>query len=344
MEQALYHPEHGYYTSGQKRTGRHGDFLTPVSSGPVLGELLAVQANELYRTLKKPVRMRLIEQGADAGWLARDLLEAIHRAYPELAKAVELFLIEPHPRWAEKQRNTLKEVGRKAHWYQSWDEIPGDDIPVFFYSCELIDSFPVRIFQYRAGAWRERWVGSEGSQFIWQDREVDAETQTQIRRWNPPEAEGFTMEIRPASPSWVKSWAAKITHGMVLSLDYGFPTVELFSPARASGTLVAIRHHQRVRDPLADPGQLDLTAHVNFTELEELGRDHGFTNYGLVDFARGLTTLAAPLLKTDQGLSESWIRNFRHLTHPSFFGHSHKILVQGKSLPVSFIPSILAGI
>lgn len=344
MEQALYHPEQGYYTSGQKRTGRHGDFLTPVSSGPVLGEMLAVQANELYRTLKKPVRMRLIEQGADAGWLARDLLEAIHRAYPELAKAVELFLIEPHPRWAEKQRNTLKEVGRKVHWYQSWDEIPGDDIPVFFYSCELIDSFPVRIFQYRAGAWRERWVGSEGSQFIWQDREVDAETQTQIRRWNPPEAEGFTMEIRPASPSWVKSWAAKINRGMILTLDYGFPTVELFSPARASGTLVAIRHHQRVRDPLADPGQLDLTAHVNFTELEELGRDHGFTNYGLVDFARGLTTLAAPLLKKDQGLSESWIRNFRHLTHPSFFGHSHKILVQGKSLPVSFIPSILAGI
>ena len=61
--------------------------------------------------------------------------------------------------------------------------------------------------------------------------------------------------------------------------------------------MVAIQTHLRVQDLLIDPGQLDLTAHVNFTELEELAAESGFKNYGLTDFARGLTTLAAPLLK-----------------------------------------------
>jgi SAM-dependent MidA family methyltransferase len=124
-------------------------------------------------------------------------------------------------------------------------------------------------------------------------------------------------------------------------LDYGFPAAQLFSLTRSGGTLVAIRNHQRVQDPLIDPGQLDLTAHVNFTELEALAAENGFKNYGLREFARGLTTLAAPLLKEERSLSESWIRNFRHLTHPNFFGQSHQILVQGKSLPSSFTPLIM---
>ncbi len=109
----------------------------------------------------------------------------------------------------------------------------------------------------------------------------------------------------------------------------------------AGGTLVSLRNHQRTADPLADPGEQDLTAHVNFTDLEEQGAREGLQNYGLTNFARGLTALATPILTGREPPAESWIRNFRHLTHPAFFGHSHKILVQGKSLPASFSPSIV---
>ena len=152
------------------------------------------------------------------------------------------------------------------------------------------------------------------------------------------------MELPPGVESWIQSWVEKIPCGMVLTLDYGFPAAQLFSPARSGGTLVAIRNHQRVEDPLLDPGELDLTAHVNFTELEELAAERGFKNYGLTDFARGLTALAAPSLKENMNFTESWIRNFRHLTHPSFFGRTHKILVQGKSLPKSFTPSVVTSL
>jgi len=343
MEQALYHPTWGFYASSQTRTGRSGDFLTPVSPGPVLGELLARQADELHEALGRPPVFHLVEQGADAGWLARDLFLSVQRNYPRLAQAARLHLVEPHLALEQKQRETLLEAGLKksAQWHTSWNEFPGSRNPCLFYSCELVDSFPVKILQFRGGSWREKGVGAKDYKFVWQEREVDPETWAQIQLWNPPAIEGYTMEIRPGVGPWVQGWAEKISHGMVLTMDYGFPATDLFSPDRSGGTLVSIRNHQRVQDPLLDPGQLDLTAHVNFTELEFLATERGFKNYGLTDFARGLTALAAPSLKENMNFTESWIRNFRHLTHPSFFGHSHQILVQGKSLPSTFLPSIL---
>lgn len=344
METALYHPTEGYYSSGQIRTGQTGDFLTPVSLGPVLGQLLARQANELYQALGRPQRLRLIEQGADAGWLARDLGTNILQNHPEFAQAAELHLIEPHPRWMEKQRTALQDTGISVRWHPAWEKLPDDDTPCFFYSCELVDSFPVRIFKYHAGKWQEQLVGFGSSGFQWQEKEADFVSLAKIKKQDSPSVEGFTVELRPFSSRWVESWLKKISTGLVLTIDYGLHSEELLSARHSGGTLVAIREHQRSPHPLTNPGQQDLTAHVNFTELEELAGQMGWKNYGLVDFARGLTSLASPLFKGNSGLKDSWIRNFRHLTHPSFFGHTHKILIQGKSLPASFTPSILMKI
>lgn len=344
METALYHPEEGYYACGQTRTGRTGDFLTPVSPGPVLGQLLARQADGLHQALGRPQRLRLIEQGAEAGWLARDLCAAVRRNHPELAPAAQLHLIEPHPRWMEKQKEALRERDISALWHPSWEKLPDDDIPCFFYSCELVDSFPVRIFKHHAGKWQEQLVGLGSSGFQWQEKEADAASLAEIKKRNSPNVEGVTVELRPSISRWVENWAKKISTGLVLTIDYGFPSEELLSARHSGGTLVAIRDHQRSPNPLADPGQQDLTAHVNFTELEELAGRIGWKNYGLVDFARGLTSLASPLFQEKSGFEDSWIRNFRHLTHPSLFGHTHKILVQGKSLPSSYQPRLVSEI
>ena len=343
MEIALYHPILGFYASGQTRTGRGGDFLTPVSPGPVLGELLARQVEELHDAMGRPPLLNLIEQGADAGWLARDLLLAIARNHPSLSPHIRMHLVEPHPVLERKQRQTLRASGleNSTRWHSSWGAFPQTKDPCLFYSCELVDSFPVKILRFREGGWQERWVGPEVARLGWQHRPATPESLAEIRRWQPPEIGEYTLELRPGAAPWVQGWTEKISCGMAVTLDYGFPATQFFSPARGAGTLVAIRHHQRIQDPLTDPGQVDLTAHVNFTELEELAAQAGFRNYGLTDFSRGLTALAAPWLKKESHLSESWIRNFRHLTHPSFFGQSHQILVQGKSLPASFFPSIL---
>ncbi len=77
MELALYHPEAGYYASGRARIGKHGDFYTNVSVGPVFGEILASQFREMWSRLGKPARFALVEQGANDGQLASDILRAM---------------------------------------------------------------------------------------------------------------------------------------------------------------------------------------------------------------------------------------------------------------------------
>ena len=342
METALYDPKHGFYASGKTRTGKGGDFLTPVSPGPVLGQLLARQADEWHQALGRPRPIRFIEQGADSGWLARDLLHAVHSNHPELAQVGHLHVVEPHPKLAETQRETLASSGLKTqtHWHASWETVPDDGMACFFYSCELVDSFPIRIFRYRAGAWREQLVGLTGGDFSWQEVEIDPDILGSIRHWDPPESEGFTVELRPQVETWIRDWTKKISLGLVVTLDYGFPSREMFSPERGGGTLMALRQHRASPNPLEDPGDQDLSAHVNFTELEELGARSGWKSHGLTDFSRGMTALASPLLRQEGHPGEAWVRNFRHLTHPSFFGHTHKILVQGKGLPATFQPTI----
>src|ERR1700720_2881351 len=74
MEQALYHPEFGYYSSGQCQIGRHGDYFTNVSVGPLFGRLLAAQFAEMWEILGRPGDFTIVEQGAHEGEFAGDVL------------------------------------------------------------------------------------------------------------------------------------------------------------------------------------------------------------------------------------------------------------------------------
>ena len=77
MEQALYHPEYGYYTSARLRIGKQGDYYTNVSVGHLYGRLLAGQLIEMWKLLGKPAHFAVVEQGAEDGQLAFDILAAI---------------------------------------------------------------------------------------------------------------------------------------------------------------------------------------------------------------------------------------------------------------------------
>lgn len=342
MQTALYDPAQGFYSSGRTRTGTQGDFLTPVSAGPVLGQLLARQADEWHAALGRPASVSLCEQGADRGLLAADLLSAIRSHHPLLRAAVRFHLIEPTPALTQQQKQTLEPLEKTfpVQWHPSLETwLPGD-VPCFFYSCELIDSFPVRLARHTQGKWQELGVSFANGSFIWSSQDVPEDLLTQLQRWQVPAAEGYNAEIRPSAGPWIRSLAKRMRQGMALTLDYGRSATELYHPSRSGGSLVALRQHLRSQNPLQDPGHQDLTAHVNYTELILEGRREGLAPVGLVDFSSAWTRLARPLLAEDQPLPQKWIRNFQHLTHPGFFGRTHQVLVQGKNLPDTFQPSI----
>jgi len=342
MEKALYYPALGFYSSGQTRTGSKGDFLTPVSTGPVLGQLLALQLDELYATLRCPPSLFLCEQGADRGFLAHDLLDSIHKSHPNLSSVVHLHIIEPCPTLAQQQKFHLAKLQNSIpiHWHPDLSSFKPNSTPVFFYSSELLDSFPVRVVRFSSGEWMERFVKEKEGRLDWVERPADKDLLSQMDIWKIPRSEGFTAEIRPNATTWIQTLSQQIQKGMIPTLDYGMLAPELYHPSRSSGTLMSISRHTQSPDPLINPGQQDLTAHVNFTELIEEGEKSGLTTLGLSDFSGALIRLATPLLHDDQPMPKNWIRNFSHLTHPSFFGKSHRILIQGKNLPAGFRPSI----
>jgi len=342
MEIALYQPEIGYYSSGETRTGRQGDFLTPVSPGPLLGQLIALQIAEIHQALNYPPTLYLVEQGADRGHLAHDILTALSQHHPDLLPALHLHLIEPSPYLAQQQKTHLQSLRSSLplHWHTDPSSLPPASHPIFFYSCELIDSFPVRLIRFSSGQWHERFVTQIANHFDWIDQPASTELLNEINRWSIPTIEGFTTEIRPAVPSWLKLISEKIQQGAILTLDYGLPAHELYHPSRFAGTLRALRQHSPSANPLTDPGQQDLTAHVNFSELIEEGKKLGFHSEGLLPFMTALPRQATSLLREYPPMSEKSIRNFQHLIHPSFFGQSHLALLQTKNLPDSYRPSM----
>src|SRR4051812_463082 len=97
MEQALYHPQFGYYSSGRCQIGRKGDYFTNVSVGPLFGRILAAQFVEMWRVLGRPERFTIVEQGAHNGDFAQDVLKVVREAEPDFFKALRYCIVEPFP-------------------------------------------------------------------------------------------------------------------------------------------------------------------------------------------------------------------------------------------------------
>src|ERR1700674_1904129 len=143
MEQALYHPVHGYYSSGRCGIGRRGDYFTSVSVGPLFGRLLAAQFAEMWERLGKIDNFVIVEQGAHHGDFARDVLDAARSRFPEIFSALRYRIVEPFPPLQDRQSQTLSEFGDRVRWRRSLDEL--EPFVGLHFSNELLDAFPAHL-------------------------------------------------------------------------------------------------------------------------------------------------------------------------------------------------------
>ena len=123
MEQVLYRPEHGYYSSDRATIGRRGDYFTNVSVGPVFGELLAAQFAEVWERIGKIDNFLIVEQGAHHGEFARDVLESLQRRFPELFSVLRYQIVEPFSALQDRQAQTLQQFRDRVDWQGSLEEI-----------------------------------------------------------------------------------------------------------------------------------------------------------------------------------------------------------------------------
>ncbi len=275
---ALYHPEHGFFSKGELRSTKAGDFLTSPEVSPMFGETLArFVENERDRIdPEKRDTFHLVEVGAGSGSLLRPLLGS-------LAKAPHVWAVEASP----MARETLTEFIDPSHVVSSLDGLP-DDLGGVIIANELIDNLPVAIAVRTETGWSERWVGADGGELVL----VDAPARPAVVEWcarfaGPCPVDGY-VEVQLEAARWLEAALAKLQRGALVLIDYG-DTAENLEPRRTEGTLRTYRAHHLGPHPLDEPGETDITVDVNFTALQTLAVEAG----AVVEYHRQDEFLAA---------------------------------------------------
>jgi len=341
MELALYCPKSGYYERANDQIGRNGDFYTNVSSGSLFGEVLAFQFTHWLKNVASNP-LHLVEAGAHDGQLASDILDWLKQQRPEVFSRLEYWFIEPSQGRQAWQQARLEQFAGRVHWTQSLQALPKSGIHGVIFSNELLDAFPVhRLVCDRA--WRRRIEWGDGlskDQFVWSplpriERDWNAELAQAGFELSPElkavVPDGFVIEHSPEARTWWQQAAAALRQGKLLTIDYGLSAQQFLSPERSRGTLRGYRHHQMVSDVLANPGEQDLTSHVNFTQLQKAGEDEGLKTDAFLTQAQFLTAIAGTMWSDGNGaLSPNRARQFQTLTHPEHLGRSFRVLTQSR--------------
>ncbi len=318
MAEALGHPEFGYYTR-RDPLGRAGDFTTAPEISQMFGELVGLALAQSWLDQGAPAPFTLAELGPGRGTLMADILRAT-RAVPGFHAAARLHLVETSPVLRAAQSRAL--TGLPLTHHDRAENLP--DAPLFLIANEFFDALPIRQFQRRNGAWHERMVGLDGGALAFGlSGPVDPPALAE-REAAGGDAEGDIVEICPAAPAIMATLETRIAAhgGAALIVDYG--------GWRSLGdTLQALENHA-FADPLAHPGQADLTAHVDFEALARAAprlTASRLTPQGVFLERLGITPRARALAEQLSGDAlETHIAAHRRLTHPEEMGHLFKVL------------------
>jgi len=321
MELALYCPKIGYYERSAEPVGREGDFYTSVSVGPLFGELIGLQFNDWLSN--SPLdSLTIIEAGAHDGQLALDILTALRRAHAN--PAVQYWIIEPSDTRRQWQRAKLDVFAGQVTWFASLDEIP--EVSGIFFCNELLDAMPVHVLRWGDGRWVERKVALASDQFVWREEPSDLPLPAIAKDLAAVLPKGFQMEVSPMAVGWWETAARKLRVGKLVTFDYGGEIEDLLSPRHAGGTLRAHYRHRLAADVLANPGEQDLTAHVNFTAVRKAGENAGLRTELFTTQEKFLAQLVSKI----GDWNSQRTRQYQTLTHPDHLGRAFKALVQSR--------------
>ena len=255
MALCLTHPSKGYYKKSDP-LGVKGDFTTAPEISQMFGELIGFFFVNIWQQLGEPDRFTLLELGPGRGTLMADMLRVASRA-PGFLDALHLRLFETNPILIGEQKARLRPFG--TQWISSLNELGSG--PLLIVANEFFDALPVRQFVKAEDGWHERMVGLKD------DRRAFGLSPTPLPENILPgtirgASVGSVYEVSPAATqiSTVLNRAVAERRGAILAIDYGYVGPQ------AGETLQAVSQHAYA-DPLESPGEVDLSAHVDFGAL-----------------------------------------------------------------------------
>jgi SAM-dependent MidA family methyltransferase len=316
MADCLLDPTHGYYAT-RDPLGAAGDFTTAPEISQMFGELLGLCLAQAWIDQGAPGRIVLAELGPGRGTLMADALRAT-RSVPGFHAALSVHLVEASPALRARQAETLAEAA--PVWHDRIEGLP--EAPLFLLANEFFDALPVRQFVRLAQGWGERMVVLDGGRlgFALSPPGPVAALAHRLADTRP----GEVVELCPAAAPIAAEIGRRVAAhgGAALVIDYG--------GWRSRGdTLQAVRRHA-AEDPLAHPGEADLTAHVDFEALALAARPAahaGPVAQGVFLERLGITARARALAArlTGEALG-SHVAAHRRLTHPEEMGRVFHVL------------------
>ena len=349
MAMALYTPGLGYYANGRVTFGRMpggqstqvpgtppangalqtpgelpgSDFVTAPELSPLFGEVLARQ---LVQALQATGTRELWEFGAGSGALAYQILKHVYQLEKSTGTVFvdKYVIVDLSGTLRARQQGRLREWAGRVQWA---DALP-DALNGVVLGNEVLDAMPVKLLARVDGQWFERGVvrvcshgagggapvGTPGDvgepsvvasgHWAWADRPTTLRPPVDV----PGEHDHLT-EIHPQAEAFMRTLADRLQHGAAFLIDYGFPEAEYFHPQRHMGTLVCHHLHKMDDNPLAQVGDKDITAHVNFTGVALAAQDAGLDVLGYTTQGRflincGLATVLDALPHDAAGLAQ----------------------------------------
>ena len=329
MEACLYDPAHGYYKK-RDPLGRGGDFITAPEISQVFGELIGLWAGETWRQMGQPDAVRLIELGPGRGTLMADALRAL-RVLPAFLQCATVHLVETSAPLRAAQEAALGGAPCPVFWHERIEEVPAGAAILIaneFFDCLPVRQF---VFSEAAQAWCERMVAFRDGGFALELGEVpphpvllpggrrdaiiarsensrvlsprphplagaaakDASTprracaeRDRVRGDSPTAEDGTIAETRPGTAAILQSFAARAADApfAALIIDYGY------SQPASGDTVQAVKQH-RFAGLFDAPGEADLTAHVDFSDLVRQAKALGLAPSGPMPMGEWLLRL-----------------------------------------------------
>lgn len=278
MNVVLFSSPHGYYYSGQNIEQR--DYFTSPLAHPLFGALIAVQLEQIWQIMDKPNPFYVIEFGAGTGVLGRDFVRYSKNLGGDFMESVSYVSLDYQP----------SVIPFSGIDFVKSSGIPFRNVEGCFISNELFDSFPVHRFVKENGELKEIYVGLEEGKLV----EIIDEPSTPMLEITLRDLQipnGFRGEVNLAVDGWLDALSDTLLRGIVLTIDYGYLALDLYSKERSRGTLRCYYKHTVGANPYDLLGLQDITSHVDFTSLIRSGTDRGFNNLGFTtqrEFLRNL--------------------------------------------------------
>lgn len=269
MSLCLAHPQHGYYVT-RDPFGLAGDFVTAPETSQMFGELIGLWMAAMWQQLGSPTNIRIVELGPGRGTMMADAMRAA-KIVPGFNDATVIHLVEASPTLQGQQAIALS--GMPVHWHTALEEVP--DGPSIIVANEFFDALPVHQSVKQADGWHERTIeiNADGN-FAFG---ISPGPVQHFEKTLPPKirkaAEGALFEWRGDYVAMEIGRRIGKDMGAALIIDYGHAHSEV------GETLQAVGKHAYA-DPLEFPGNVDLTAHVDFEALAHAASSMGAEVYG----------------------------------------------------------------